>query len=166
MTFRRGDKVRLTHGESRTRLYRIWRNIKSRCFNPNLPTYPEYGGRGITMCEQWSQSYETFRDWSLENGYGDDLLIDQIDNDLGYAPENCRWADIFVSNNNQRDILNIRHLGRSMSIAAWARQPECAVKEKTLRKRVSLGWAFEEALTTPLLPPLPRRRRQPRADSP
>ena len=82
-----------------------------------MPTYSEYGGRGISMCEQWSQSYETFRDWSLDNGYAEDLLIDRIENDLGYSPDNCRWADVFVSNTNQRDIRLIEYDGKSLTVS-------------------------------------------------
>lgn len=81
-----------THGEARSRLYCIWCSMKARCSNPNAVGYEYYGGRGIRVCALWASSFVAFRDWALSSGYCDSLQLDRKENDLGYFPENCRWA--------------------------------------------------------------------------
>ena len=91
------------HGESNTRLYHVWDNMKQRCFNPNFKQYKDYGGRGITICPEWTNDYTVFRDWSLSNGYVDNLEIDRIKTNGNYEPSNCRFI---TSKENQRNKRN------------------------------------------------------------
>lgn len=92
---------RTSHGKSNTKLYSTWINIKSRCYNPNNEFYYCYGEKGITMCDEWKNSFESFYNWSMFNGYNEnaefmECTIDRIDVDKNYCPENCRWVDKFV----------------------------------------------------------------------
>lgn len=92
----------IVHGASRTRLYHIWRAMKARCYDPQRKGYEYYGGRGITVCQEWRYDFEAFQEWAYAHGYREYLTIDRIDNDKGYSPDNCRWATYSDQNRNKR----------------------------------------------------------------
>lgn len=130
------------------RLHNIWGHMLHRCNNKNMANY---GGRGISVCREWAESFEVFRDWALANGYRDDLTIDRIDNDGNYCPENCRWATMRTQANNTRRNHNLTAFGETKTVTEWSRV--YGVKYNTILNRLYKGWSVEAAITTP-----PRRR--------
>ena len=109
------NKAEATHGESKTRLYGVWHGMKERCTSPTHKDYPRYGAVGRTLCDEWKNSYEAFRDWSLANGYDPEApygkcTLDRIDNSKGYSPENCRWVDMSAQARNRRKGYEIYNL--------------------------------------------------------
>ena len=136
------------------RLYRIYRGMKTRCTNPKYQYWDRYGGRGISICDEW-QNFDNFCDWALSSGYEESkrhpaLSIDRIDVDKGYSPDNCRWATATQQANNTSRNHLISAFGKTMTIAEWAR--ETGIKDHTIYHRVAeYGWAPEEAVSIPPL---------------
>ena len=92
----------ITHGDTNTRLYNIWKGIKDRVLNPKCKHYVNYGQRGISIYHEWKYDFMSFKKWSLENGYQDDLTIDRKNNDGDYTPLNCRWVSKKIQARNTR----------------------------------------------------------------
>lgn len=97
----RDGTAQAKHGYCGTRLYRIWKGIKSRCNILSSTDYKWYGAKGVSVCGEWSE-FEPFKEWALKNGYSDNLTIDRIDPFGNYEPSNCRWATTAQQNMNQR----------------------------------------------------------------
>lgn len=95
-----GEKI-ATHGGTGTKLYSIWRSMKNRCYNPNEDGYNWYGGKGITICDEWLHDFEAFQDWALNNGYKDHLTIDRESESDNYEPSKCEWKTQFEQNNHK-----------------------------------------------------------------
>ena len=139
------------HKKYNTRLYETHQRILSRCRNQNGQDYSDYGGRGITVCDEWSGNYGfiNFYNWSIRNGYKSGLSIDRIDVNGNYEPSNCRWADAITQANNKRNNRFLTYNGRSQTVAQWAR--EYGMSYSMLYLRICRGWSVEDALLTPNL---------------
>ena len=120
--------------------------MRKRCQNPRCPAYAAYGGRGITVCQEWSD-FSNFEQWAAENGYDNDKQIDRIDNDGPYSPSNCRFVDRTTNANNKRNNITLTAFGESKTIAEWRRDGRCTISLKALYARVAAGWEPELAIT-------------------
>lgn len=98
-----GNQYNVTHGLSHTRLYRIWRQMKHRCYGVNHNKYKDYGGRGIIVCDEWKNSFIEFNKWAYENGYNDTLTIERENNNDGYKLNNCSWIPKTDQSKNRRN---------------------------------------------------------------
>lgn len=131
------------------RLKAVWAGMKNRCTNANCPQYGDYGGRGITVCEEWSNSFAAFKQWALNNGYKQGLAIDREDNDKGYVPENCRWITQKLNCRNTRKNLLLTAFGETKCLSEWIEDPRCSVSKQCLSIRLKRGWGVEAAITKP-----------------
>ena len=117
------EKTNLTanhrHKMSGTRIYETWQDMKRRCYNKQNVRYNRYGGRGIKVCEEWLNNFQSFYDWAIRNGYSDDLTIDRIDNDGNYEPSNCRWSTVKEQCNNRSSNINITIGNATKSLMCW-----------------------------------------------
>lgn len=137
-----------THRMSRTRLYSIWNDMKQRATGDDIKPYTKECYRGVTVCDDWSNSFESFRDWSFNHGYADDLTIDRIDNSGDYTPENCRWADKRTQMLNRVATHWITYKGETKALVEWCEL--LGLDYKFVHNRiVKHGWLPERAFTEP-----------------
>lgn len=136
-----------THGESGTLLHKVWRGMKDRCYDENSPAYKYYGGRGILVCSEWKDSFQSFRSWALQHGYSPGLSIDRIDVNGPYSPENCRWVDRYIQMNNTRRNHFLEFQGERHTVSEWSRIVGISVR--CLFSRLRRGWSIEDTLITP-----------------
>lgn len=140
------------------RLYRIWQGMKRRCREPNEPNYRNYGGRGITICDEWYDNYVAFREWSYSNGYSDDLTIDRIDNDKGYYPDNCRWATVKEQSNNTRVNHRVTYQGETHTLSEWG--DILGMSDDLISQRLKKGMPLERVFFNGNLKELNKKERE------
>ncbi|MDP4117691.1 MAG: AP2 domain-containing protein [Bacillota bacterium] len=133
-----------THGKSKTRLYQIWCGMKKRCNNPSSSIYKHYGGRGIKVCKEWEDNFEAFYEWASRNGYADYLSIDRINVNLGYSPENCKWATEKEQKNNMRSNHKIKYMGMDKTLSEWGEY--LGESPRRISWRINHGWRELDAL--------------------
>lgn len=137
-----------THGMSSSRIYSIHNAMNERCFNSNTIEYHNYGGRGITVCDEWKgrKGFENFAKWAFENGYADNLSIDRIDVNGKYEPSNCRWITHKEQCNNTRFNKIIEYQGEKHTLKEWSEILK--IPYKRLKRRLDLGWDVKKAFET------------------
>ena len=138
------------HPKEWKRIFSIWRHMKSRCYDENVREYKWYGKKGVTMCDEWLNSFETFFNWSISNGYKENLTIDRIDCNGNYCPENCRWTTKYVQDRNKTSNTWITYNNETMVMSDWAKRYN--INSATLYSRIfERNWSIEDALNIPTL---------------
>lgn len=136
-----------THGETHTRLHKIWEGMLARCEYDKHPHFKDYGGRGIIVCEEW-HDYIKFRDWAVNNGYNDSLTIDRQNTNGNYEPSNCRFITVKEQQNNKRTNRTVCLDGVEHTIAQWSEI--LGINKTTIKERLNNGWSDKDALTKPV----------------
>lgn len=127
------DKINMAYG-----------NMKTRCYNPKYSLYEGYGGRGITVCDEWRNDFKAFYDWAIQNGFNENLTLDRKDNDGNYEPSNCRWVDDIVQSNNRRSNKILTIDGVSDTMANWSRNS--GTKYSNIQSRLKNGYSDHDAV--------------------
>lgn len=133
-----------THGMRNTSLYSKWCSMKRRCSYQKDKRYPNYGGRGITVCDEWKNSFEAFYEWAMKNGYEKGLTIDRIDCNGNYEPSNCRWATTKVQNRNYSRNHKVTYKCNEYCVVELAEMFN--IPYRRLLWRLNNGWDIEKAL--------------------
>ena len=134
------------HGASGTRLYSIYTGMLKRCRQPSTNGYERYGGRGISVCDEWKgeHGFERFRGWAVSHGYADNLTLDRIDTNGNYEADNCRWSTIEEQCNNRRNNIWLEYNGERHTMSQWARILNVPVA--TIKARKDKGWCVKDIL--------------------
>lgn len=136
--------ARLYEKELRNKLHRM----KDRCTNKNRHNYYLYGGKGITVCEEWNNSFDAFYNWAINSGYKSGLSIERKNNNDGYNPSNCEWIPLNQQGKNRTSSWMIEYNGKTQCLLDWSK--ELSFKRTTIQNRMNHGLTFEEALNMPL----------------
>lgn len=148
-TSKRSKEVHTKHGLRRHPLYSVWANMKDRCENSNCNGYVNYGGRGISVCPEWSADFTKFYEWATTvGGYKRGLTIERVDVNKGYYPENCIFANVPVQSRNRRNSRLITIDGVTKNWIDWCRY--YGMPESTVRNRMNKGMDIKAALTEPV----------------
>lgn len=147
----RGENIsqsKIRHGMRNSRIYMIWKGIRGRCYVSSNVSYDNYGGRGITMCQEWKEDFLNFYNWALKNGYSDTLTIERSYVNGNYEPDNCRWITTQEQYYNKRDSRLIKIDGETKCLAEWAKIT--GIARRTLSDRYDRGDITKERLFRPV----------------
>lgn len=139
-----GCSIGVTHGLTKSKLYKVLNGMKNRCYNKNTYNYKYYGGRGIVVCDEWLDDFMNFYNWAMDNGYREGLSIDRIDANGNYEPDNCRWKTSKQQCNNKRNNVQLTYNGKTQTLSQWA--DELDVNYKTIATRYYRGWKVKDIL--------------------
>jgi hypothetical protein len=142
-------QMHVTHGQSYTKLYRTWKDMRDRVRSPHNKCFKDYGGRGIKICGEWDD-FAAFMEWATKSGCEDGLTIERNDVDGDYCPENCKWIPMSKQARNRQDTLWLTAFEETKPIVEWSEDDRCGVSYQTLAQRVAAQWDPEEAITSPL----------------
>jgi len=134
---------RTTHGLRRSPEYAVWNTMKSRCLNPKCKKYPNYGGRGIRVCEKWMKFDNFYKDMGARPTRKH--TIERIDTNGDYEPSNCKWSTNSENCRNKRNNVLVTHEGRTQCVKAWSE--ELGIPYARLQARIKRGWNHERAIT-------------------
>lgn len=135
-----------SHGASNTQLYKCWVWMRKRCRDPADSKNKRYAGRGIKVCDEWDNNFETFKEWAINNGYEKGLTIDRINNDGDYQPDNCRWITRKQQNNNRNDNIRIEYKGEIKTLHEWTDQLNIPYY-MTWQRIFRCHWSVNDAFT-------------------
>lgn len=144
-------EAKTKHGLHRHILYySIWHGIKNRCYNVNDIPYPDYGGRGIKVCDEWLSDFINFYKWAISNGYKKGLVIDRINNNGDYEPSNCRFTTNAINQRNKRNNVYLEAFGETRCVSDWVMDKRCTVSFGAIINRLRvMSWDNERAISTP-----------------
>lgn len=146
------SKRNIVHGLAKTetgsvsKLYTIWLSMKQRCNDSNNSHYKYYGGKGIRVCDEWNNDYQTFHNWAIDNGYAIGLSIERDKIDENYSPSNCRWIIKALQARNKSTNHFITYKNKTKTLVEWSEL--CGIKQETLRYRIKKKWPMDKVFTS------------------
>ena len=152
------QKNNITHGMTNTKIFRTYNSMKERCYRKNSISYSYYGGKGITICDEWlnkQNGFQNFYNWAMKNGYDKTLTIDRIDNNKGYSPNNCRWTTNIKQNNNRSNTIKLSHNGKTQTISEWAK--DISISSVVIKSRLARNNDIEKILSPYVRPKLEKQ---------
>lgn len=145
-----GCKIGVTHGMSKSRLYNIHHGMINRCYGKYPVSKNIYYNRKISVCKQWKKSFISFKNWSMNNGYKDNLTLDRIDNNKGYYPSNCRYSSFIEQSNNRRNTKIVKYHNEKIPLSILLRKLNIFKNYARILWRINNGWNVDDAINVPV----------------